>query len=174
MIRKLVQNDWEEYKALRLLSLTTDPDVYFSTFDEVSRWNDGNFKSEIYSNPDSVFGYYGCFVDDQLVGYISLSGQYFTKQKHTADVFNLYIHPDFRGQGFAKELIQTLITNAKKMGSVEKLFLSVMSQNEAGISLYTSFGFQTYGIKRHSLKSKERYFDETVMDLDLLQSPQVL
>lgn len=167
MIRKLLQSDWEAYKVLRIRSLQSDPDVFFSSYDEVSTWPDGNFKSEIYSQPESCFGYYGVFVDDELVGYISLSGQYFAKQRHVADVFNLYIDPQFRGKGMARGLVSAIVERARDSGKVEKLFLSVMSQNTPAIVLYTSLGFSTYGVKRHALKSGDRYFDETLMELNV-------
>lgn len=166
MIRKLTQDDWRAYKELRLLSLQTDPDVYFSTFEEVTKWPDGNFKSEIYSSAESAFGYLGAFSPD-LVGYISLAGQYFTKQKHVADVFNLYVNPDHRHQGVARSLVRALLERAKESGRVEKLFLSVMSQNTAAIALYSSLGFTIYGVKSRSLKSGETYLDETLMERSL-------
>lgn len=167
MIRKLLQSDWEAYKVLRIRSLQSDPDVFFSTEAELSSWPDGNFKSEIYSQPDSHFGYLGKFIDNQLGGYISLSGQYFAKQRHIADVFNLYVDPAYRGKGIARELVTALIQHAKDAGRIEKLFLSVMSQNTPAITLYTSLGFSIYGTKRHAIKSGDQYFDETLMELNL-------
>ncbi len=167
MIRKLTQEDWKQYKELRLRSLQSDPDVYFSTFDEVSKWPDGNFKSEIYSRPDSRFGYSGYFDGDSLLGYISLSGQYFVKQQHIADVFNLYVDPAARGKGVAQALVRELIETAKRDGTIEKLFLSVMGQNVPAITLYKSFGFEVYGTKHRSLKIGETYFDEVLMQLDV-------
>lgn len=167
MIRKLRQEDWQDYKALRLGSVQTDPEVYFSTYEELSKWNDGNFKAEIYSHPDSMFGYLGYFQDDRLIGYISLSTQYFAKQKHIADIFNLYVDPAYRGKGVAKELVRRAIANATETKSVEKIFLSVMSQNVPAISLYTSLGFSTYGTKHRSLKLGDKYFDETLMEFSL-------
>lgn len=175
MIRKLLQSDWEAYKVLRIRSLQSDPDVFFSTEAELSSWPDGNFKSEIYSQPDSHFGYLGSFYPRaggdpsklELVGYTSLSGQYFAKQRHIADVFNLYVDPAYRGQGIARELVTSLIQHAKDTGRIEKLFLSVMSQNTPAITLYTSLGFSIYGTKRHAIKSGDQYFDETLMELDL-------
>ncbi len=164
MVRKLQQSDWEQYKRLRLLSLQTNPDVYFSSYDEVSRWPDGNFKSEIYAHPESPFGYCGYFEGERLVGYISLAESYFEKQKHTADVFNLFVDPEYRGSGIARSLVDALLENAKNTGRVEKLFLSVMSQNTPALSLYRSVGFQEYGQKRHSLKVGSDYFDETLME----------
>ena len=45
--------------------------------------------------------------------------------------------------------------------------LSVESTNEPAKSLYTSFGFQTYGIERQAIFVDGDYFDEELMALKL-------
>lgn len=53
-------------------------------------------------------------------------------------VFNVYTIKEYRGQGLAKKLMQTMISEAKQLG-IGELYLSA---TEAGKILYEKLGFQ--------------------------------
>src|SRR5262249_40881132 len=65
-------------------------------------------------------------------------------------------------------LVEAVIDFARPR--VEVLQLSVVVGNERARRLYSSLGFVEYGIERKSLKYNERYFDETLMALDLVSA----
>lgn len=164
-IRVLNSQDATEYQSLRLLALSTDPDAYFSTFQEASALPLFAFEQEVRTQPEP-FGYYGWF-EDGLKAYISLQMPYFEKQKHTADIFNLYVHPDYRRRGIATTMVTHCIERARQTHTIESLFLSVMDGNSKAIQLYEELGFKRYGNKQHALKSGTRYVNELYMRLDV-------
>ncbi len=166
MIKKLDSSNVGEYKQLRLLALQTDPDSYFSTYEEAVRLPDYSFEADLRSQANN-FGYYGYFRDGKLVGYISLQLPYFQKQAHIGEIYNLFVHPDFRNGGIAHQLLQTVIEVAKNSPQTEVIFLSVMSENLVAIQLYKQAGFVAYAEKKKSLKVGDRYIDETLMRLDV-------
>jgi ribosomal protein S18 acetylase RimI-like enzyme len=51
------------------------------------------------------------------------------------------VHPDHRGKGIAKELLETSIRIFSK-DNVEKVELRVNSANRAAVKLYEKFGFE--------------------------------
>lgn len=73
--------------------------------------------------------------DERLAGYVgsqSVLGW--------ADMMNLAVHPDYRCQGVATELVNALITQLKQ-ADVTCLTLEVRKSNTAAISLYEKLGF---------------------------------
>jgi ribosomal-protein-alanine N-acetyltransferase len=59
-------------------------------------------------------------------------------------MMNVAVHPDFRRQGIAEELVNTLVDNLKKMGS-RCLTLEVRASNDPAIALYQKLGFVQVG-----------------------------
>ena len=64
------------------------------------------------------------------------------------DVMNIAVHPDYRNQGVAKNLIQTLMDTLSGQGS-HSLMLEVRQSNEPARNLYASLGFETVGIRKN-------------------------
>jgi len=64
------------------------------------------------------------------------------------DMMNVAVHPDFRRQGIAEELVNTLVENLKKMGS-RCLTLEVRASNAPAIALYEKLGFHEIGRRKN-------------------------
>ena len=64
------------------------------------------------------------------------------------DMMNVAVHPDFRRQGIAEALVNTLVENLKKMGS-RCLTLEVRASNTPAISLYEKLGFSEIGRRKN-------------------------
>ena len=64
------------------------------------------------------------------------------------DMMNLAVHPDFRRQGIAEALVNTLVENLKKMGS-RCLTLEVRASNAPAIALYEKLGFAEIGRRKN-------------------------
>ena len=66
--------------------------------------------------------------------------------------FGINVHQDYRGQGIGSELLQTLLTWAKKHPLIEKVNLHVHGTNKRAISMYRKHGFQKEGFYLKDLK----------------------
>ena len=64
------------------------------------------------------------------------------------DMMNIAVHPGYRKQGIATDLIQTLIDTLSKQGS-HSLMLEVRQTNEPAKNLYQALGFETVGIRKN-------------------------
>lgn len=160
----LTSQDAVIYKELRLQALQNNPESYLSTFDHEKQKTIEAFASELrYASGPPVFGYYGIFDNDKLIGYAHLEKSYLTKQKHIAFFYNLYIDPEYRNKGLATELFDFLLAELKQKTQIERIFLSCNKKNTSAISLYKKLGFVEYGIKKKSIKYQNEYDDEIEM-----------
>jgi len=159
-IRRLGPAAVEDYRAIRLSALATDPDAYGSTHEiEASR-------------PLSAFAerlagsiVLGAYRDGRIIGMAGLMQQGGLKDQHKGFVWGVFVVSEARGQGTASALIAAIIEAAH--GLVEQLTLSVVTTNEPALALYRKFGFETYGIEPRALKTDAGYSDEALMVLML-------
>jgi RimJ/RimL family protein N-acetyltransferase len=97
----------------------------------------------------------------KLIGYIGLFGGRFKRISHSAHIV-MGILEEYRGKGLGKALMQTAEEWAKDVG-LKRLELSVITDNEPAIALYTKQGFEVEGFKKHSLIINSRFVDEYYM-----------
>jgi ribosomal-protein-alanine N-acetyltransferase len=64
------------------------------------------------------------------------------------EILTLGVAPAWRRRGIARLLIKDLIARAGA-GGAQRLLLEVAADNTAALALYTSFGFERQGIRRH-------------------------
>jgi ribosomal protein S18 acetylase RimI-like enzyme len=79
----------------------------------------------------------------------------------------MYVSKDFRGQGIAKKLIETLIERVRQISDIEQINLTVIANNDNAKNLYEKFGFVTFGSESNAIKWKGKYFTEDQMTLKL-------
>lgn len=97
----------------------------------------------------------------QLVGYLAVIGGDTRRTKHSAYLV-IGILKEYTGRGIGTKLFQRLeewaITH-----NILRLELTVVTQNEAGVSLYKKMGFEIEGIKGNSLMKDDTLFDQYFM-----------
>ncbi|NRG17904.1 GNAT family N-acetyltransferase [Rhizobiales bacterium] len=83
-------------------------------------------------------------VDGRIAGTVQLDCGTPPNQPHRAEVAKLMVHPDFRGQGFARGLMGALEAHARDLGR----FLITLDtrSGDAAEPLYASLGYETAGI----------------------------
>ena len=64
------------------------------------------------------------------------------------DMMNVAVHPDYRRQGIAEDLIVSLLENLKEQGS-HSLTLEVRASNVPAIALYEKLGFAEVGRRKN-------------------------
>ncbi|MEO2204824.1 GNAT family N-acetyltransferase [Paenibacillus pabuli] len=99
--------------------------------------------------------------DGQLVGYLAVIGGDTRRTKHSCYLV-IGILKEYTGRGIGTHLFQRLEEWAMTH-NILRLELTVVIQNEAGVSLYKKMGFEIEGIKRNSLWINDTLFDQYVM-----------
>lgn len=167
--RLLTNQDAAAFQALRLKSLTVNPDAFLSTLYGEQQKPTVRFSQElVFASLKPPYGYYGCFVEQTLVGYVQINNSGLAKQAHVAFLYNLFFDPAYRGQGHASQLMSELIDVLKKY-QLEKLFATCLGRNRVALQFYHRLGFSEYGRRTDSVKWQGQYDDEIELVLDLLE-----
>ena len=99
--------------------------------------------------------------DGQLVGYLVVIGGNAKRVRHSAYLV-IGILNEFTGRGIGTNLFQKL-EEWSIAHNILRLELTVVIQNEPGVSLYKKMGFEVEGIKRNSLVIEDTFFDQYYM-----------
>ncbi len=97
----------------------------------------------------------------ELVGFLMAFGGKARRNKHSAYIV-IGILKEYRGQGVGSKLFEELKRWALR-NNIHRLELTVVTQNESGLSLYRKMGFTTEGTKKHSLFIDGDFVDEYYM-----------
>ena len=113
-------------------------DILEKDFDNF--WNFSILEKELKSN-SSI--YLCCKINSEIVGFAGIS-----VILDTAELNNIVIRKDQRGNGYSFVLLKELIKIAKFRGCT-KLNLEVAINNEVAINLYKKLGFKQVGIRQN-------------------------
>ena len=103
-------------------------------------WSESSIASEL---NNSLSLWLVAMEDDTVVGYVGSQ----TVLGWT-DMMNIAVHPAYRKQGIATELIEALIQVLKERGS-HSLMLEVRESNDPAKELYLKMGFELVGIRKN-------------------------
>ena len=121
-------------------------------------WPERSLRFEVSDNPAAR-----CWVTEQggrIVGMLIL--WMIIDEAHIA---TLAIHPEFRRQGIAEQLLLTALEEAHAEGAQTAL-LEVRAGNEAAQTLYRKYGFETVGHRKRYYKDNNE--DAVLMTLSRL------
>ncbi len=104
--------------------------------------------------------------DGSLVGWCDVSPLSIPVMTHRGTL-GMGVHPNFRGQGIGRRLIEATLAAAPAVG-VEVVSLRVRTDNVAAIALYLSVGFVVEGTQRRALRIDACYHDTHLMALQLV------
>ncbi|MBD2138793.1 N-acetyltransferase [Anabaena sp. FACHB-1237] len=108
-------------------------------------------------------------VDGMIGGWLSFQSFYNRPAYYATAEISIYISPDFQRQGLAKKLLQEAITQCPNLG-IKNLMSFIFAHNEPSLNLFSSFGFQHWGLlpKVADLDGVER--DLIILGLNLIES----
>ena len=163
-IRRLEPHDAAAYRAIRLAALKGEPENYGSTFEEESVMAILPFETHI-SERSSVQVMYGAFSGEELIGITAYFREVRMKLRHRGKVTQVYIAPEYRGRGLAKQLVKAVVEDAFAQDGLEILTLEVVAGNIAAVRTYESLGFVQYGLMERYFKTDNGYTDQRYMVL---------
>jgi ribosomal protein S18 acetylase RimI-like enzyme len=161
-IRRLLAEDAEIYRTIRLESLKLHPEAFGSSYEEEKEAPVGKYRESL----PSVYTF-GAFENGSLIGVVTLFPDGKRKMKHRASIFAMYVAAEARGKGVGKRLVETAIEQARELGRIEQVHLQVVTSNESAKRLYSSLGFEVYGLEKRALRIGDTYYDEELRVLFL-------
>ena len=159
---------WRESRALRLQALQSDPDAFASSYADELAFADSVWISRLETAQAraSNMTFYA-EARGELVGMMGARWSEREKLRHVAHVYGVYVRPARRGQGIASALMRRLLRELQALPQIEKVSLSVNSEEVAAVALYAKLGFVIVGTARRDLKIGSRYCDLRYMELFL-------
>jgi RimJ/RimL family protein N-acetyltransferase len=162
-VRALIPTDAEAYLSVRLFALHEQPPA-FGTLPE-DEPNLSETAVRLAQSNDRCF--FGAFHNDQLTGIVRLSRYSAFNEKHRAYLAGLYVLPPFRCHGYGRLLVCAALSWAANIPDIRRVNLTVVTQQEAAIRLYKSFGFCIYGTEPETFLRDGQFYDEYLMTLAL-------
>ncbi len=98
----------------------------------------------------------------QIISLLGFHGHQKRKAKHTGE-FGISVHPDLQDQGIGRKMIIALIDWARSHPIIERVELSVSTNNPRGIYLYESLGFEREGYKKKAMKLDTGEYTDVIL-----------
>jgi ribosomal protein S18 acetylase RimI-like enzyme len=160
-IRRLEsEKDAEIWREIRLEALRSSPSAFGSDFASENARPLGWFAERL-----TTSSVYGGFRADALLGEAGLMPERTQKRAHKGYLWGVYVRPEARSAGVARSVVRAALDHA--IGEFEIVHLTVERGNMHARRLYTSLGFQEFGLEKDALKVGDRYYDNILMALDL-------
>ncbi|WP_407310140.1 GNAT family N-acetyltransferase [Desulfosporosinus sp. SB140] len=106
------------------------------------------------------------FLDGKLVGQLVFRGGLRQRVRHTGE-FGITVLKEHWHKGVGSELINYLITWARKSIIIRKINLRVRSDNHNAINLYKKYGFISEGAITREFFINGKFFDSIHMGLEI-------
>ncbi len=169
-LRKLAPDDAATYWPLRLRALREEPYAFGSSYEDSKDRPLEEVAKRLAGEGDDFT--LGAFENGTLVGIVTFHRQMGLKERHTANVFGMYVAAEAQGRGIGGALLDALLARARMLSDLEQIFLAVVTTQVAARGLYRSRGFEQYALFRRALKVDDTYLDEEGMVLWLNGAPE--
>jgi RimJ/RimL family protein N-acetyltransferase len=163
-IRVALSSDVIPYRDLRLFALQDAPTAFSADYQAhlsrpMSFW-EGRLNFDEYG---VIF-----FAEHagSLIGMTGIRQRESPKTKHSAEIFSVYVRPEWRGLHIAEALLDGCVQWAKAR-EVNILKLGVMATNSSAVRCYQRCGFKIYGTEPRDVFYEGKYYDLHLMYRDI-------
>jgi ribosomal protein S18 acetylase RimI-like enzyme len=108
-----------------------------------------------------------CLSGKEVVGICTGVRKRWSGERHRIEMVQVVVREDARGLGIAKHMMQEVAAHFKPYG-VEIVQISAEASNEQAYVAYQKIGFETIGVFRRGLKYDDKYSDEILLSMAVL------
>jgi ribosomal protein S18 acetylase RimI-like enzyme len=167
-VRLMGAPDLAAYKALRDLMLAAHPEAYTSDAETELRRPPETYLVRVAGAADGGWPFtFTAWCGEWMCGAITCERDERVKVRHIAHIVGMMVHPDARGRGTGRALLDACIDLARRRRGTELLTLSVTSGGAEAIRLYEGAGFVRYGRLERAIRIGTRYHHKDLMALRL-------
>lgn len=163
-IRPLAAPDAAAFRQIRLQAISDSPAAVRPTYEEEAGRTVEETEARIQRTDTQIV--FGAFIDAKLVGLAGLRREPLEQGRHKAVLWGVFITPDRRRAGLARQLFSRVLAFAGDEGILQ-IQLCVNAENVRARRLYLSLGFKSFGVEPRAMRVGDRFFDEEHMVLRL-------
>lgn len=165
-VRKITLDNYDDFYQIRLEALKQAPEAFGMSLEEAKEIGKEEYRKRIPINKNgAVFVSYDR--NQKPCGAVVVHQEKGIKREHRAFICSVFVSQSLRSNGVGELLMKAAIEFAQNDPKIERLMLSVNSENESAKKLYSKMGFIECGLEEKALKLNQLYFDEILMTLNL-------
>lgn len=161
-VRELTEDQWEAYREVRLAALEESPQVFVASLAEEQAYDEAFWRTRMRRSRRLL-----AEVDGRAAGVASV-GEAGPDNPTVAELFGLWVAPDFRGAGVATRLVQAGADTARREGRTHLAYW-VNTDNGPAVAFASGFGFRPTDSRRPMRVASEDGDEEIAMVLALGQ-----
>lgn len=161
-VRPLGEEDWQDYRAVRLEALRESPEAFVATASEEEAFDEARWRARMKRSTRLVAEQQG-----SAVGVVSVGTADHDTDVEAGEIFGLWVKPDLRGSGIATRLVKDSAAVARNRGQ-SHLYYWVGTENGRAVAFASGMGFRPTDERRPmGVKSDEDGDEEIAMVLPL-------
>lgn len=164
IIREAQPADVLQYRELRLEALQDSPTAFSADYQTHLSRPMSFWESRL--NFDDYGVVFFAEHTGSLIGMTGIRQRESPKTKHSADIFSVYVRPEWRGLHVAEAMVNSCVQWAKTR-AVNILKLGVIATNTSAVRCYERCGFKIYGTEPRDVFYEDNYYDLYLMYLDI-------
>ncbi|BDT57615.1 N-acetyltransferase [Massilia varians] len=143
LVRRLLEHEWQAYRAIRLRALAQAPEAFGSTLAREEELPDETWAARVAKSV--VSGIDCALVAEQGGAFIGLLwAKVDAQDAGRVNLFQMWVAPQWRGRGVAAALPDEALAWARARGT-RVVHLGVNSENAGALRLYGRAGFRPIG-----------------------------
>lgn len=164
-VRSLGEDDWQDYRSVRLAALRESPEAFVASVDEEETYDEALWRERMKRSARLVAERAG-----EAVGVVSV-GTAKASEGTAAELFGLWVRPEARGSGVATRLVKDSAAIATERGQTHLVYW-VGTENGRAVAFASGIGFRPTDYRRPmGVVSEEDGEEEIAMVLPLGADP---
>ena len=137
-VRRLVADDWQAYRAIRLAMLDESPAAFGSTHAEAASFDEQLWKQRLTENVVLLASV------GKVPAGSTMYSEYGATDPGDCSLFGMWVDPGFRQVGVGRALVDAVVAQARAAGK-RRVVLHVVADNTVARRLYEREGFVATG-----------------------------
>ena len=160
-VRPLGEDDWEDYRSVRLAALRESPEAFVATVEQEEAYDEDFWRERMQRSARLVAERGG-----QAIGVVSV-GTATGNEETAGELFGLWVRPEARGSGVATRLVKDGASLAAQRGHSHLVYW-VGTENGRAVAFASGMGFRPTDYRRPmGVVSEEDGEEEIAMVLAL-------